>query len=168
MLYLKVKGSYPWSVHYNEWLPSPKIYKDIDDIYVDERSIKHVIIALINYAMEDRKRGRKDSFVKIIAKSITKEEQQFLQLIFEDNGHGISEEMRMNFQQTAEKEGKNGSNVSLSLNAIKAIVASHKSTLQINNISGKGSIITIEIPYFVGVEKNELNKSNIVELFPKV
>ena len=147
---------------------------NLADIYADERSIKHVIIALINYAMEDRKRD-KNSFVKISAQNKKDGEQEFLQIIFEDNGHGISEEMRMNFQQTAEKEGKNENNISLSLYAIRSILTAHKSTLAINNIFGEGSVMTIQMPYNIADEeiKDELKNSevnqvdNVVNLFPK-
>jgi signal transduction histidine kinase len=163
--------------HYDANVNEIELIADIEDkivdIYVDERSIKHVIIALINYAMEDRKRGS-NSFVKIIAKNKKDGNRDILQIIFEDNGHGISEEMRMNFQQNAEKEGKNGNNISLSLQSIKSILGAHKSTLQINNVFGEGSVMTIEIPYVEASEKlgekakNEINKSaNVVELFPR-
>jgi len=145
----------------------------IADICVDERSIKHVIVALINYVMEDRKRG-KNSFIKITAKNKVENNEgsnhKVLQIIFEDNGHGISEEMRMSFQQNAEKEGKNENNISLSLQSIKSILGAHKSTLQINNIVGEGSVVIIEMPYQLPSEElgSEINKSgNVVELFPK-
>lgn len=149
------------------------ISDDIADIYVDERSIKHVITALINYAMDDKKRD-KNSFVKITARNKTaknsKDQQKFLQIIFEDNGHGISEEMRMNFQQNAEKEGVNENNISLSLQSIRSILGTHNSALQIDNVMGKGSVITIEIPYKIADSQREselIDTNNVVALFPK-
>lgn len=162
--------------HYDANLNNVELIVDvannIADICVDERSIKHVIVALIHYAMEDRKR-EKNSFVKISAKNKT-EEQEFLQIIIEDNGHGISEEMRMNFQQTAEKEGKNENNISLSLYAIRSILAAHQATLQINNTFGEGSVVTIKIPYNIFDEEiedelktTEEKVDNVVNLFPK-
>jgi K+-sensing histidine kinase KdpD len=158
--------------HYDADINQVELIADIQekivDIYADERSIKHVIIALINYAMEDRKRDSENSFVKITAKTKKQEDHQFLQLIFEDNGHGISEQIRMNFKQTAQKEGKNENNISLSLQAIRSILASHQSTLQIKNIAGQGSTMVVEIPYNLTQDalKNNQDKSNIIELFP--
>ncbi|MES2678004.1 MAG: ATP-binding protein [Pseudomonadota bacterium] len=153
---------------------SYEINDEIADIYVDERSIKHVIIALINYAMEDRKRNNPDSLIKITANVIHQSEQQFLQLIFEDNGHGISEEMRMSFEQNAEKEGKNNNNISLSLQAIRSILSSHQSTLEIDNTLGKGSVMTVQILYRQPNQETEndqenqtIKASNIVNLFPR-
>ncbi len=160
--------------HYDANINNVELISDIEekipDIHVDERSIKHVIIALINYAMDDRKRD-KNSFVKITAKTKTINNQKFLQIIFEDNGHGISEEMRMNFQQSAEVEGKKENNTSLSLHSITSILSAHKSTLKIDNEMGKGSVMTIEIPYNTAEEKLKKDEpketNNIVNLFPK-
>ncbi len=152
--------------------------EDLADIYVDERSIKHVIIALINYAMEDRKRDRTNSFVKISAGYKKDQEQKFLQIIFEDNGHGISEEMRFNFQQTAQKESKGDNNTSLSLQSIRSILSAHKATLQIDNVLGKGSFMAIQIPYEASFEVDSKNNDeeirnkysqvdNVINLFPR-
>ncbi|MFT7099497.1 MAG: hypothetical protein ACJAS6_001379, partial [Rickettsiales bacterium] len=133
------------------------ISNDIEDIYVDERSIKHVVIALINYAMEDKKRNENNSFVKIAVQSLTKDNKKFLEILMEDNGHGISEEIRTSFQQTAEKEKKSHNNTSLSLHSIRSILSSHKSTLEIKNTMGKGSVVTIQIPYIYKESDNEKN-----------
>lgn len=151
----------------------------ISDIYADERSMKHVIISLINYAMDDRKRGKEVSFVKITAKNKKQKDQKFLQIVFQDNGHGISEEMRMNFEQASQKENTNSNNTSLSLYAIRSILSSHNATLQIDNISGKGSIITIQIAQKSPTKKikedpqgndtpsgDSSESSNVINLFP--
>ncbi len=156
--------------HYDASLNNVELIADtvekIDDIYVDERSIKHVLIALINYAMEDRRRNESQSYVKITAKSGKK----FLEIIFEDNGHGISEEMRMKFKKNAEKKGKSENTISLSLQAIKSILASHQATLEIKPTMGKGSIMNIKIPYNPSktpTKPETKNIDNVIKLFPK-
>jgi signal transduction histidine kinase len=150
---------------------STNIADKIADINIDERSIKHVIVALINYLMEDVKKGENNSFVKIGAKSKKEKGEKFLEIIFEDNGHGISEEMRMNFRQANSKESKNENNISLTLQAIRSILTSHKATLTINSQVGLGNVIMIKMPY--GTEaikvKNDLSKNfeNVIDLFPE-
>jgi signal transduction histidine kinase len=148
-----------------------EIPNKVADIEADERSIKHVITSLINHAMEDRKRGKETSFVKITAKNKKQKDQKFVQITFEDNGHGISEEMRMSFEQTAEKEGTAQNNTSLSLYAIRSVLSSHDATIQIDNMIGKGSIIQIQIPQKSTDKKtkDELPENdNIINLFPKI
>lgn len=142
------------------------IPESIQEVCVDERSIKHVLVSLINYSIEDRKRDKKNSFVKISAKSNNENPQQFLEIIIEDNGHGISEEMRSNFDQTAHREGKQENNY-LSLYAVRSVLAAHHGDLQIHNIMGNGSVMKIQIPYHMKREtKDAEDIDNIVELFP--
>jgi signal transduction histidine kinase len=158
------------------------ISNKISDIYVDERSIKHVIIALINYAMDDRRRGANDSFIKISVKKLKKNKQDYLQIIFEDNGHGISQEMRNNFSKNIQKEGKKEDNISLNLHSIRYILTLHNADLNIENQTGKGSVMTLQMPYKkIDEEKGDdnvvipnskkekkINKiDNIIELFPR-
>ena len=159
-----------------------KISQNIGDIYVDHRSIKHALASLINYAMEDRKRGKKP-FVQINAKNRKTKEQKFLEIILKDNGHGISEEMRKNFQETSEKQGKNKNNMLLNLEAIRHILKLHNAQLTIESIASQGSTITITIPHQKPENKqskttsknatksHENNKSfssnKVIKLFPQ-
>lgn len=143
-----------------------KIEKDVENIYIDERSIKHVIVTLINYAMEDRKANLQNPFVKITVRNIFDNEKKFLEVIFEDNGHGISEEVRKSFNQGEKKED----NISLSLSSIRSILSSHKASFEIKNKMGSGSVMVIKIPYMnnSNQEKDETGEmTNIINLFPK-
>ena len=46
-LYLRVKGSYPWSVRYSKWQPNSEIYKDNGELYVNDNGFKDELIYMM-------------------------------------------------------------------------------------------------------------------------
>ena len=94
--------------------------------------------------------------------------------------------MRMSFQKNSQTDKKNDNNIALNIYAIRYILNLHGATLDINNITGKGSVITIEIPCQKAINEDEdierlmidknskktaaskssKNIDNVIDLFP--
>lgn len=127
-----------------------RINKNIPRIQADKLKLRQVISALIYYALEDRKVGRK-SFIRISACRWRWKGVDALRLIFVDNGHGLSEEERSQMEEVWSEEEDNAlkknNGTALGLIAVRHLLALHKGVLRIRNKRGKGNVMTVNIPY---------------------
>lgn len=126
-------------------------------IYCDKIAIKSVVQNLIGNALKHACDGKYleiklQTIVKASARQNTANTKKMVLLSFSDRGQGIPHKEQKQIFEAFER----GSNASakqidgsgIGLNLVKRILEQHDATIHLHSIVGKGSIFTINFPFF--------------------
>ncbi len=124
---------------------STKIVTDIENIWVDERRIRQVLINLLSNAVKFTPIGGQVSLV------VTDVQGEILFSVI-DTGIGIEEKNLVNifqpFMQIDSSLNRQHAGTGLGLALVEKIVNQHQGNITVNSTIGKGSCFTVHLPYY--------------------
>lgn len=122
---------------------------NIPDIYIDPDRIKQVLLNLVDNAIKFNNSG---GFVYLKVTT----EGDYLTIIVEDNGEGISREELPRVKEKFYKGKNSKSQNGIGLSICDEIIKLHNGTFDINSELGKGTKITVKIPMIVKGEVKDV------------
>ncbi|MGL5508186.1 MAG: PAS domain-containing protein, partial [Microcoleaceae cyanobacterium] len=139
---------------------STEILTDIENIWVDERRIRQVLINLLSNAVKFTPAGGRVNLV------ITETDGEILFSVI-DTGIGIEAVNLTNifqpFMQIDSSLNRQHAGTGLGLALVEKIVSQHQGTMTVNSAVGKGSCFTVHLPYYplsvLNYNDNQLSKN---------
>lgn len=127
-------------------------------IITDEKLLRGILINLINNAIKYTPKGE----ISVSAKTITRGEKNFLQLVVSDTGIGIPKDKQEvifePFRQASEGINRSYEGTGLGLTIVRKYVDLLNGTIKLNSDIGLGTTITIELPFKEITKKETQNK----------
>jgi len=127
-------------------------------LVVDELRFKQAIIGLISLSLEFCPQG---SVIKIYTALKSLNEQNFFEIIIQDNGFALTEEAIRRIHERLEGE-TNGSGTHFEFSTIEKLIKMHSGTLLLESEWNQGKKITVTLPY------KKQNQSNNKAEKPKI
>jgi signal transduction histidine kinase len=126
---------------------SANYYDEIPEIEVSEAKIKDVIYNLVNNAIAAIKRaGRKKGQLSVATNIITLERIQYIEIIIQDNGDGIRNEIHDRiFEQGFTTRAEDGG-TGMGLFVANAVITDYGGKISVNSKVGHGTIFKVYIP----------------------
>ena len=125
------------------------VYKDVPEITADREKLQQVIINIVSNAMKYTPDGGK---IDIFAKG----EKDFAVIRVTDNGWGIPEEdlprIFERFYRVEKSRTSDAGGTGLGLAIAKEILDAHGGDISIESAVGKGTSVTVKIPYACKLE----------------
>ncbi len=117
-------------------------------IHADDFCIRQIVISLLSSSIEYIPYGGNIWFS---TKTIREQNQNKIMLTMRDNGFGLSEHDRIRINNKLFRNPHNSTNktkitVDLDLGSIQKLIILHQGTFEVENIEGKGRLVTIQIP----------------------
>ncbi|MBU0664631.1 MAG: response regulator, partial [Proteobacteria bacterium] len=125
-----------------------QIEEGIGNIEADARKMKQVVYNLLSNAVKFTPDGGK---VSLVARKVMDAGKEFLEIAVTDTGIGISDEDQKKlfqpFQQVDQSLAKKYEGTGLGLAMVKKLVELHGGTVELHSELGKGTCLTVRIPY---------------------
>lgn len=125
-----------------------QIEEGIGNIFADARKMKQVVYNLLSNAVKFTPDGGR---VSLVARKLVDADQEFLEITVTDTGIGISVEDQKKlfqpFQQVDQSLAKKYEGTGLGLAMVKKLVELHGGTVELASDLGKGTCMTVWIPY---------------------
>lgn len=118
-----------------------EIQPDISPIYADELGLKQILISLISHSFESIPSGGNINISVFML-------ENNLNIIFTDNGFGLSdEEINRISQKFPDEHAHNADLINFDIGTIMNLVELHKGTYTLKSVNGNGRIVVLKFPY---------------------
>lgn len=116
-------------------------------IYIDDNKIKNIIFNLLSNASKSLQKTQRKRKIIVVETSVNAlEKVQCVQITVEDNGNGISNEIRDKIFEKGFTMRKNEGGTGLGLYIVREILSSYGGKVYFNSTVGKGTKFYVQIP----------------------
>lgn len=128
-----------------------EVEENFPEVDGEQKSLYRAFLNVVKNAMEAREREREQCWIKI---RVTSEDEHFYKVVIEDNGIGMTDEVKAKlFQAFFSTKGKGGTGLGLMI--IDRTIQAHHGKIDIESEAGMGTKFIFTLPKTIASEKEE-------------